>query len=111
MTDARLPPSERMPSEEQRKKPTCFGLVVTLSLFSFVGVIAGIALLGLIDLWSEKYRPDLRPSLPPLRLYFAVGGSVIASLFGIILTLMPERSNRGKSSGGQFPDDRPQTRG
>lgn len=95
MTDPKMPPIERVPTGRRRQRPTCLGLILVGVLFSFVGYILGIALLGLIDIWSEKFRPDLRDTIRSLRPYFGYGGAAISVAFGWILQIFftPEPSN------------------
>ncbi len=102
MPDTNLPPAERTPSEGQRKGPTCFGLLVIIVLFSVVGYVLGIALLGLVDLWSEKFRPELRQDIRSLRPFIGYGGAAVSAIVGIILAFIPGRP-RGEQDSKDHP--------
>src|SRR6516165_9502087 len=78
MSDANVPPSnspirpaDGTNSEGQQQKATCFGITVILLGGAIIGAVAGICLLGGLDIWSEKQHPDLRESIRSLRPYFA----------------------------------------
>ncbi len=106
-----LPPTERIPSKGQSTRPACFGLIAILAVGAFVGAILGGALLGLIDLWCEKQRPDLREDLKSFFRYFVGGGAVIGAALGIILAFLPGRSPRAEEGVRRPPEDRPESRG
>ncbi len=106
MTYPDLPPADRAPSEGQQPKPAYFGFFLVFCGGAIVGAFAGRVVLGAIDLWSEKFRPELRPSIRSLLPYFYVGGAIVCSVLALILVLIPGGSNKGKDKERQSPGNK-----
>ena len=85
MTDPKMPPMEHAPSPRQWKKPTYLRLLMAIAIGAPCGFILGIAVIGLIDIWSQKFRPDLRQTVRSLRPYFSYATAALATIFAIVM--------------------------